>query len=115
MRRRPYPCRPARDGPALGERSIGHKDPGATSTGYLLVACEAAKLSRHRSLRMGRALAEPPRLRRRVTTVTVGLVLVSHSKELAQGLSDVAGQMAPAVTIAPAGGLEDGEIGTSLT
>jgi dihydroxyacetone kinase phosphotransfer subunit len=46
--------------------------------------------------------------------VTVGLVLVSHSKELAQGLSDVAGQMAPAVTIAPAGGLEDGTIGTSF-
>jgi dihydroxyacetone kinase phosphotransfer subunit len=33
---------------------------------------------------------------------------------LAQGLADVAGQMAPSVTIAPAGGLEDGAIGTSF-
>jgi len=46
--------------------------------------------------------------------VTVGLVLVSHSRELAQGLADVAAQMAPSVTIAPAGGLEDGSIGTSF-
>jgi len=46
--------------------------------------------------------------------VSVGLVLVSHSRELAQGLADVAGQMAPSVTIAPAGGLEDGAIGTSF-
>ena len=46
--------------------------------------------------------------------MSVGLVLVSHSRELAQGLADVAGQMAPSVTIAPAGGLEDGAIGTSF-
>jgi dihydroxyacetone kinase phosphotransfer subunit len=46
--------------------------------------------------------------------VTVGLVLVSHSRELAKGLADVAAQMAPSVTIAPAGGLEDGSIGTSF-
>ena len=46
--------------------------------------------------------------------MTVGLVLVSHSRELANGLADVAAQMAPAVTIAPAGGLEDGGIGTSF-
>lgn len=46
--------------------------------------------------------------------MTVGLVLVSHSRELANGLAHVAGQMAPSVTIAPAGGLEDGSIGTSF-
>lgn len=46
--------------------------------------------------------------------MTVGLVLVSHSRELAKGLADVAAQMAPSVTIAPAGGLEDGSIGTSF-
>ena len=46
--------------------------------------------------------------------MTVGIVLVSHSRELAQGLADVAAQMAPSVTIAPAGGLEDGSIGTSF-
>lgn len=46
--------------------------------------------------------------------MTVGLVLVSHSRQLAQGLADVAGQMAPSVTIAPAGGIEDDGIGTSF-
>lgn len=46
--------------------------------------------------------------------MSVGLVLVSHSRELAKGLADVAGQMAPSVTIASAGGLEDGAIGTSF-
>lgn len=46
--------------------------------------------------------------------MTVGLVLVSHSKQLAQGLADVAGQMAPSVTIASAGGQQDGSIGTSF-
>lgn len=45
--------------------------------------------------------------------MTVGLVLVSHSRQLAQGLAEIAGQMAPSVTIAPAGGLDDG-IGTSF-
>jgi len=46
--------------------------------------------------------------------VTVGIVLVSHSRELAAGLADVAGQMAPNVAIRPAGGLGDGSIGTSF-
>lgn len=46
--------------------------------------------------------------------MTVGLVLVSHSRQLAQGLADVAGQMARSVTIAPAGGIDDGGIGTSF-
>jgi dihydroxyacetone kinase phosphotransfer subunit len=46
--------------------------------------------------------------------VTVGIVLVSHSRDLAVGLADVAGQMAPNVAIRPAGGLEDGSIGTSF-
>ena len=46
--------------------------------------------------------------------MTVGIVLVSHSRELAAGLADVAGQMAPNVAIRPAGGLGDGSIGTSF-
>ncbi len=46
--------------------------------------------------------------------MTVGLVLVSHSAQLAAGLAQVAGQMAANVTIRPAGGLEDGSIGTSF-
>ena len=44
--------------------------------------------------------------------MTVGIVLVSHSAQLAAGVAEVAGQMAPNVTIRPAGGLEDGGIGT---
>ncbi|WP_298180850.1 dihydroxyacetone kinase phosphoryl donor subunit DhaM [Saccharomonospora sp.] len=42
----------------------------------------------------------------------VGLVLVSHSAKLAEGLADVAKQMAPDVTVRPAGGTPDGGIGT---
>ncbi|GAB3564662.1 dihydroxyacetone kinase phosphoryl donor subunit DhaM [Amycolatopsis endophytica] len=44
--------------------------------------------------------------------MSVGLVLVSHSAKLAEGLAEVAAQMAPDVTIVPSGGLPDGGIGT---
>ncbi|MFF4599048.1 dihydroxyacetone kinase phosphoryl donor subunit DhaM [Amycolatopsis sp. NPDC001319] len=40
--------------------------------------------------------------------MTVGIVLVSHSAKLAEGLADLAAQMAPDVLIIPAGGLPDG-------
>lgn len=43
----------------------------------------------------------------------VALVLVSHSRALAEGAAELAGQMAPGVLILPAGGLDDGAIGTS--
>lgn len=43
----------------------------------------------------------------------VGIVVVSHSRELAQGLVDIAAQMAPMVRIVAAGGTPDGRIGTS--
>ncbi|TCP54841.1 phosphocarrier protein HPr /dihydroxyacetone kinase DhaM subunit [Tamaricihabitans halophyticus] len=39
--------------------------------------------------------------------MTVGIVLVSHSAALAEGLAELAGQMAPDVRIVPAGGLVD--------
>ena len=43
----------------------------------------------------------------------VGLVLVSHSAEIAKGVADLAGQVAgPAVAIVTAGGAEDGSLGT---
>jgi PTS hybrid protein len=43
----------------------------------------------------------------------VGIVLVSHSAELARGVAAVAGQMAgPLVPIEAAGGLPDGGLGT---
>jgi len=44
----------------------------------------------------------------------VALVLVSHSRALAEGAAQVAGQMAPGVLIVPAGGTDDGGLGTSF-
>ncbi|WP_210481641.1 dihydroxyacetone kinase phosphoryl donor subunit DhaM [Naasia sp. SYSU D00948] len=46
--------------------------------------------------------------------MTVGLVLVSHSSKIAEGLVDLARQMAPEVSLVPAGGTDDGGIGTSF-
>jgi PTS hybrid protein len=46
--------------------------------------------------------------------VTVGIVVVSHSAQLAAGLAEIARQMAPNVSVCPAGGQEDGSIGTSF-
>ena len=46
--------------------------------------------------------------------MAVGIVLVSHSRELAAGLASLAGQMAgPDVRIEPAGGGAEGCLGTS--
>jgi dihydroxyacetone kinase phosphotransfer subunit len=43
----------------------------------------------------------------------VGLVVVSHSVKVAEGTAELAAQMAgPDVRIVPAGGLDDGSIGT---
>ena len=43
----------------------------------------------------------------------VGIVVVSHSADLAEGLTALASQMAgPDVRIEPAGGLPDGSLGT---
>jgi PTS hybrid protein len=45
---------------------------------------------------------------------TVGIVLVSHSAELASGAADLAGQVSGGtVTIIAAGGTDDGRLGTS--
>jgi PTS hybrid protein len=44
----------------------------------------------------------------------VGLVVVSHSAQLAAGVVEVAEQMAPNVTVVPAGGTADGGIGTDF-
>jgi phosphoenolpyruvate---glycerone phosphotransferase subunit DhaM len=44
----------------------------------------------------------------------VGIVLVSHSSALAEGAAELAGQVGgDTVTIVPAGGTDDGGIGTS--
>lgn len=42
----------------------------------------------------------------------VGIVIVSHSAKLAEGIVELAGQMAPEVVIVAAGGLPDGGLGT---
>lgn len=46
--------------------------------------------------------------------MAIALVLASHSALLAQGLAELAGQMAPDVAILPGAGTMDGELGTSL-
>lgn len=43
----------------------------------------------------------------------VGIVIVSHSEKLAEGVVEVSRMMAENVPIAAAGGLEDGTLGTS--
>ena len=47
-------------------------------------------------------------------SATVGIVFVSHSSQLAAGAVALAGQMAPSVTLLPAGGTDDDGIGTSF-
>ena len=44
----------------------------------------------------------------------VALVVVSHSVRLAEGVVELAGQMAPGTTLLAAGGTDDGELGTSF-
>ncbi|MET0975399.1 MAG: dihydroxyacetone kinase phosphoryl donor subunit DhaM [Leifsonia sp.] len=44
----------------------------------------------------------------------VGLVIVSHSAKIADGVVELAAQMAPATVIVAAGGTDDGRIGTSF-
>ncbi|WP_353827527.1 dihydroxyacetone kinase phosphoryl donor subunit DhaM [Agromyces sp. SYSU T0242] len=44
----------------------------------------------------------------------VGIVVVSHSELIARGVVELAGQMAEHVRIEPAGGTDDGRIGTSF-
>ena len=44
----------------------------------------------------------------------VGIVIVSHSSKLAEGVVDLARMMAKTAPIAAAGGLEDGAFGTSF-
>ncbi|MBT2568051.1 HPr family phosphocarrier protein [Arthrobacter sp. ISL-85] len=46
--------------------------------------------------------------------MTVSIVVVSHSEKIAEGAVELAAQMAPDVVILPAGGTDDGRIGTSL-
>lgn len=44
----------------------------------------------------------------------IGIVMVSHSKDIAKGLHDLIHQVAPNVSITYVGGTVDGDIGTSF-
>ncbi|MBB6405890.1 dihydroxyacetone kinase phosphoryl donor subunit DhaM [Arthrobacter sp. AZCC_0090] len=46
--------------------------------------------------------------------MTVGLVVVSHSRKIAEGAVELAAQMAPDVKFYPVGGTDDGRVGTDL-
>jgi len=46
--------------------------------------------------------------------MSVGLVIVSHSAKIAEGIVELAGQMAPGVRIVAAGGTDDDGLGTSF-
>jgi PTS hybrid protein len=43
----------------------------------------------------------------------VGIVLISHSAGLAEGAAELVGQIAGGARVVPAGGTEDGQLGTS--
>ena len=43
----------------------------------------------------------------------VGIVLISHSGGLAEGAAELAGQIAGGARVVPAGGTDDGRLGTS--
>ena len=43
----------------------------------------------------------------------VGIVLISHSPGLAEGAAELVGQIAGGARVVPAGGTEDGQLGTS--
>lgn len=45
---------------------------------------------------------------------SIGIVVVSHSVKIAEGVVELAHQMAPSTTIVAAGGTDDGGIGTSF-
>jgi hypothetical protein len=112
----------------LGERSIGHQDPGATSS-WLLVRSAAetlgpdgptpdrAAVSRGRPVRGGptppRGVPTPhvPRGRAALlqeVVVTVGIVVVSHSAALAAAAAELAAEMAgDRLRLALAGGIDD--------
>lgn len=101
----------------LGERSVGHQDPGATSSAMLVTAlyeatdpalCEAPLEGEAEEAAAPEAESRP--------AGRVGVVLVSHSREVAASTAALAealvgtGDPAP---VAAAGGLPDGGVGTS--
>lgn len=100
----------------LGERSVGHQDPGATSSALLVTALyEATDPAACAAPVAGAAGPAAPAAPEPVAG-RVGVVLVSHSREVATATAALAralvgtGDPAPA---AAAGGLPGGGVGTS--
>ena len=79
----------------LGERSVGHQDPGATSTALLVAQHDRAGLTED-------------------ITPMVGIVVVSHSRALARAAVALAAEMlhGKALRIAVAAGLDERTFGT---
>lgn len=103
----------------LGERSIGHQDAGANSVALLMEALRTAVDAPETELAATEpAVADAPVERQAAKTRTgrVGVVLVSHSKAVAESVAALAGALLGSVDPAPlavAGGTPDGGIGTS--
>lgn len=122
----------------LGERSIGHQDAGANSLALLMEALRTAVDAPEADFPIDPidpidsieeptaeepavaepAVAEEPVERQAAKTRTgrVGIVLVSHSKAVAESVAALAGALIGSVEPAPlavAGGTPDGGIGTS--
>lgn len=103
----------------LGERSVGHQDAGANSVALLMEALRTAVDAPEAELAPGEpAVAAEPVERQAAKTRTgrVGIVLVSHSKAVAESVAALAGALIGSVEPAPlavAGGTPDGGIGTS--
>lgn len=96
----------------LGERSIGHQDPGATSSALLLVAL--ADVVDDLGLTTPAPGAGPASAE--TEAGLVGIVLVSHSESVAESVAELARGLAaggPMAPVAAAGGTVDGGLGTS--
>ena len=77
----------------VGERSIGHIDPGSYSSGLLFKALLEAEEQDMSEL---------------------GIVIVSHSADIAKGLVSLIREVAPNIPLTATGGLEDGGLGSSF-
>lgn len=77
----------------VGERSIGHIDPGSYSSGLLFKALLEAEEQ---------------------DMTELGIVIVSHSADIAKGLVSLIREVAPNIPLTATGGLEDGGLGSSF-
>lgn len=103
----------------LGERSVGHQDAGANSVALLMEALRSAVDAAEAEPVPVEPAADPSPVERQAPksrTGRVGVVLVSHSKAVAESVAALSGALLGSVEPAPlavAGGTPDGGIGTS--